>query len=141
MNMSDLIKRTQKAKALAGDPSLPKWQRLSQGLQALSGLELSAIPDDARENFEADLAGVDRVLSRYPLDTEADYQSIVDADLQTMLNMLDTATARVIAAELDRIVANFAAAKSRLPVDAIKEAREHRSRCPANCRLTCSATR
>lgn len=33
--MSDLIHRAQKAKVLAGDPSLPKWQRLCQGLPSI----------------------------------------------------------------------------------------------------------
>ena len=43
--MSDLIQRAQKAKSLIGDPLLPKWQRLSQALQAFAGLERSAIVD------------------------------------------------------------------------------------------------
>ena len=47
--MSDLIERAQKAKRLASDPLLPKWQRLSQGLQAFSGLELTRIADDVIE--------------------------------------------------------------------------------------------
>jgi len=72
--MSDLIHRSQKAKTLASDPPLPKWKRLSQGLQAFSGLELTGIPEDVRERFEADLVGVNRVLAQYPLETEEDYR-------------------------------------------------------------------
>ena len=124
--MSDLIQRAQKAKMLASDPSLPKWQRLSQGLQAFSGLELTAIPDDVSERFEADLAGVNRVLAQYPLETVEDYQSISDADLQQMLDIVDMAASRAIAAELDRIVAELDAGVKKLPVEAIREAREHR---------------
>jgi hypothetical protein len=124
--MSDLVHRAQQAKRLGGDPSLPKWQRLCQGLEALSGLELSAIPDDVRQEFEADLVGVNRVLAQYTLAEEEDYQSISDADLDKMLDILDMAATRGIAAELSRIVADLDEAGNRLPTKAIEEAREHR---------------
>ena len=124
--MSDLIHRAQKAKILAGDPSLPKWQRLGQGLQAFSGLELSALTDDVAEQFEADLASVNQMLERYPLVEVEDYQSISDADLKQMLDTLDTAATRAIDAELDRIVAELDEGLKKLPVGAIREAREHR---------------
>ena len=124
--MSDLIHRAQKAKALAKDLSLPKWRRLNQGLQALSGLELSAMPDGAREEFEADLIVVNHVLADYQLDEHEDYQCIRDSDLDTMLDALDAATSGMIAAELDRIVADLDSAGRRLPVKSIEEAREHR---------------
>jgi len=124
--MSDLIHRSQKAKTLASDPPLPKWKRLSQGLQAFSGLELTGIPEDVRERFEADLVGVNRVLAQYPLETEEDYQIISDDDLQRMLEIVDAAASRAIAAELGRIVANLDAGIKKLPEEAIREVREHR---------------
>ena len=124
--MSDLIRRAKKAKTLVGDSSLPKWQRLSQGLHAFAGLELTGIPEHTREGFEADLVAVNRELSRYPLETEEDYQIISDADLQLMLDLVDVAASRAIAAELDRIVNEFDAGDNKLPVDTIQEVREHR---------------
>lgn len=125
--MSDLIQRAQKAKMLAGDLSLPKWQRLSQGLQAFSGLELTGLLDNVREPLEANLARVNQVLARYPLEGKEDYQIIGDDDLQQMLDMVDVAASRAIAAELDRIVNSLDAGVTKLPVEAIREAREHRA--------------
>jgi hypothetical protein len=124
--MSDLIERAQKAETLTGNPSLPKWQRLHLALQAFSGLQLSAIPNGVEEQFEADLARVNRVLARYPIEAEEDYQSISDADLQQMLDTVDVAASRVIAAELDRLVASLNSGEEKLPVEAIAEVREHR---------------
>jgi len=124
--MSDLLQRAQKARILASDPLLPKWQRLSQGLQAFSGLELTGIPDEVREPWEASLVSVNRVLAPYALGTVEDYQVISDVDLQQMLNIVDVAASTAIAAELDRIVAGLDAGVEKLPVEAIREAREHR---------------
>lgn len=124
--MSDLIRRAHKAKLLAGDPLLPKWQRMSQVLQAFSGLELTRIPKDVRGPLEANLASVNGMLARYPLETVEDYQIIRDADLERMLDLVDLAASRAMAAELDRIVAGLHAGVEKLPVEAIREAREHR---------------
>ena len=124
--MSDLLHRAQKARMLAGDPLSPKWQRLSQALQAFAGLVLTGLSDDVREPLEADLAFVNRVLAQYPLNTVEDYQIISDVDLQQMLNFADVAASRAIAAELDRIVAALDAGVEMLPVEAIRETREHR---------------
>jgi hypothetical protein len=124
--MSDLIQRAQKAKILAANPSVPKWQRLHQGLQAFSGLQLSELPEAVEEQLEADLARVNRVLAQYPIETEEDYEDISDADLQQMLDTVDMAASRGIAAELDRIVDELDAGEERLPVEAIAEVREHR---------------
>jgi len=124
--MSDLLRRAQQVQALAGDPSLPKWQRLSQALQALSGLDFTGIPREVRERFEADLGGVNRVLGRYALEKVEDYESISDIDLQRMLEMVNSATSWAVASELDRIVAGLDAGVKKLPVEAIQEAREHR---------------
>jgi hypothetical protein len=124
--MSDLLQRARKAKTVASDPSSPKWRRLSQGLQAFSGLELTRIRDDVSERLEADLVRVNRVLGQYTVETVEDYQSISDVDLQHMLNIVDAASSRTIAAELDRIVADLDAGVKTLPLDALREAREHR---------------
>lgn len=105
--MADVIYKARKARILAKDLSLPKWQWLLQGLQAFSGLELSANADHVAEKFEADLAGLQWVLARYSLAEEDGNQNIDDADLQQMLDTLDMAAAHAMAGELDRIVADL----------------------------------
>ena len=124
--MSDLIHRSQKVKMLIADPSLPKWQRLDRGLEALSGLELSDLPEDVTQPLEAHLVSINQVLARYTLDVADDYQTIAEVDLNRMLDTLDRATAQAIAAELDRIVAELDEGHNKLPEQALREAREHR---------------
>jgi hypothetical protein len=63
--MSDLIKRAQKARISAADPSLPKWRRLLEAFNAFSGLELTDLTDQVRESLEADLVRVNQVLDEY----------------------------------------------------------------------------
>ena len=114
--MSDLIHRARKAKKLVGDSSLPKWQRLPQGLQAFSGLELTGLLRKTREQLEADIASVNGIMSQYPLETDEDYEVISDADLQQALNLVDIAASSAIAAELDRIVGELDDGVEKLPV-------------------------
>ncbi len=79
-----------------------------------------------RERLESDLAGVNRVLTQYELEKDEDYQTINDADLGQVLDIIDGAAARAIAAELDRIVGELDAGVKKLPVEAIREAQQHR---------------
>ena len=124
--MSDLIHRAQNARKQIADSSLPKWQRLMQGLEAFSGLELTELPEETCKQLETKLAAVNGILSQYQLETNEDYENISDADLQEALDIVDLAASNAIAAELDRIVAELDAADNKLPVDAILEVREHR---------------
>lgn len=124
--MSDLINRLQKAKTLANDLSLPKWQRPKRALEAFSGVDLSEFCDDVREQFESDLAGVNQVLARCSLKEGDDFRSISEVDLQQILDLVDRAASNAIEAELDRIVRELDAGVKKLPVEAILETREHR---------------
>ena len=124
--MSDLIHRAQNAQRRITDSSLPKWQRLMQGLEAFSGLELTELPEETCKQLETKLAVVNGILSPYQLETNEDYENISDADLQQALQLVDVAASNAIAAELDRIVDELDAADNKLPVDAIREVREHR---------------
>ena len=126
IDMSDLIRRAQQSRLLIHDPRLPKWQRVLQGLQAYSGLELTGMDEDVRGALETNLVDVNRVLGRYPLETDEDYQKISPEDLQQLLDILDETALEAIAGELDRIVAELDAGVEKLPVKAIREAREHR---------------
>jgi hypothetical protein len=124
--MSDLLERVRKSKTLASDGSMPKATRLSHGLRALSETNLTAMPRALREPFEANLARINHVLDGYELETFEDYAIIDDADLDRMLTLLVEATGRVIDVELDRIVGALDTAGHKLPVAAIREARQHR---------------
>ena len=124
--MSDLLCRIENVKALVSDLSLPQWQRLLQGFQALSALDPNAISDEVHVRFEADVADVNRVLARYALEAAEDYRTISESDLQEMLDSIDDAVSRTMAAELDRLVDALSEGVRKLPVEAIREAREHR---------------
>lgn len=123
--MSELICRAEKARVLAGDPGLPKWDRLHQALAAFSGLRLDNLPDWAREEIETTFALVNRILATYPLEEAEDYQIISDADLNEMLGIVDLAAARLIDGELERIIDELDADLGKLPVATIREVRKH----------------
>jgi hypothetical protein len=122
--MSDLICRSQEA--LTVDLSLPKWQRLESMLEVFSGLQLSDLDDDVRDEFEEGIARVNQVLSRYELEASDDYQSLSEADLDEALAAVTGAATRAIDNELSRIVLDLDGESGKLPVAAIEEARQHR---------------
>ena len=124
--MSDLIQRAIQAQEEIGNSSLPKWRRMLNGLREFSGLELGELDDDVRTQLEADLVGVNVILEHYPLEIDEDYRAISDEDLDELCQIVENAASRAITAELDRIVAGIDADSNVLPVEAIREARQHR---------------
>ena len=97
--MSDLVQRFQDVKSIVNDESLPKWRRATQALQALSGLELSALPIDVRTTLETSLVAVNQVLARYRLETLEDYEQMKDQDLQEILDNLGAPVSRHLQAK------------------------------------------
>lgn len=124
--MSQLIRQAQRVEALAADSSQPKWYRLCQAVEALDRWDVARVPASGRKRLNAGRVKVGRILGRYALRTEQDYQKIEDPDLDRALEIIKAAASYVIAAELDRIVAELDAGIGRLPVKAIREVREHR---------------
>lgn len=124
--MSELLRRVEKARRLAGDLTLPKHQRLWQGLESFSGLEITDIDGAVWEPLEAALAQVNSLFADYDLEDVDDPQSMDEADVELGLGILQAAASSAIEGELDRIVAELAEATRKLPVDTIREAREHR---------------
>ena len=91
---------------------------IARALQTFAGLELAGIATDDWAELEAILAEANQVLSRYTIESEADYQRFNDDDLQVVLDLVDQATSLGIAVELDRIVTGLDVAPGKLPVDA-----------------------
>ncbi len=85
--MSDLLQRARKARTLANDPSLMKWERATRALEAFGGLELNGLSRETRATLEAYLVELNRVLEKYPQATE-DYQCVADGDLQWILDII-----------------------------------------------------
>jgi uncharacterized protein DUF1186/SEC-C motif-containing protein len=126
IGMSDLILRAQQALRGLNDPTLPKWQRLFQGLKAYSGLVLTGLDEEIQKRLEAGIAGVNHMLAEYDLVVDEDYQNIDLADLDEMHGRIDQTSAQVIDLELERILAGLDAGAWELPKEAIQETREHR---------------
>jgi hypothetical protein len=68
-SISDLFRRSQKAKAIAEDQSMKKWQQAAQTFQSFSELELTGLPQDVRTDLEADFIALNRILAKYPIQT------------------------------------------------------------------------
>jgi hypothetical protein len=125
--MSELLRRAQNAKRLTSDVSLPKHESLRQGLESFSGLQITGIAQAVWEPMETALAAINGLFDGSDFGDDDDLQRMSEADLQRGLEILQAAASRAIEAELDRIVAEFSEAGRRLPVEAIREAREHRN--------------
>jgi hypothetical protein len=63
--MSDLLLRARKARAVANEPSLPKWERAMLALKAFGGLDLNGLSREVRDTLEQHLVEVNRVLDKY----------------------------------------------------------------------------
>lgn len=123
--MSDLLRRAQNAKRLVDDVSLPKHEGLRQSLQSFSGLQINGIAPEVGEPLEAALVEFNRLFDGDDLEVD-DLRQLDEADVQRGLEVLQVAASRAIEAELDRVVAELAKGEQKLPVAAIREAREHK---------------
>jgi hypothetical protein len=124
--MSELLNRAREIQELLEDPSLPMENRLHDGLEVLTGLDVTALSRDVRIHLESSFAKLGRTLERYFGGLGDGYQSMDEKDLLKMLAVLSEVTSRIVSVELDRIVARLDAAKNKIPVDAILAARKHR---------------
>jgi hypothetical protein len=124
--MSDLIHDAQRAKALLGDVSLPKSERLSRALQASSELIAADLADEERKEFESAVAMLTAVLDCASAETAEDDQRINDAEVQQALDLVDDTASQAIKAEMARIVVELAEGVDELPEATIREVREHR---------------
>ncbi len=124
--MSERIVLLQKVQELLDDPGLPPWQRLARSVPLLARADLPGLSSSARKRVDRELARIHDLLKQYPLESEEDYRRIAPEHLQTMLQSAEAVAVQVIQAELDRIVAELDRDDDKLPVSAIKEARQHR---------------
>jgi hypothetical protein len=97
--MTDLMQRAREMKSIIDNAALSKGSRATQALQALSGLHLTGLPPDVRAALETNLVAVDRILQSYRLETDDDYEQMDDADLQKVLEILDSLVSRIVPAD------------------------------------------
>jgi hypothetical protein len=147
--MTDLYRRAEEARRAALDQSLPKWLRLSNALDAFSGLVLTDLSPRMREPLDKCFRSVNQVLQRYSWEPDQDLDQLSDADAQRALGMIKTLTHRILidsqladaAPEprsgamaapseevLELILAELDLGYRWLPVEAIRGARTHRDR-------------
>ncbi|HQU45463.1 MAG TPA: DUF1186 domain-containing protein, partial [Pirellulales bacterium] len=123
--MRDLIEQAGQLKAVIGDASPPKYQRLTRVVEAFSEL-LRADLDEGTEELLTGLTGVREELARYSPPQEGDDQSFSEADLRRLLDLADEAASLAIQAGLAHILAELEVGVHRLPEEAIRQARKHR---------------
>lgn len=124
--VNGLIERARAAKARLDDSSLPNWRRLPESLSALSGLELSRLSQDAKAKLEEQLVDINEITGRYTIETDEDYECISENDLDELLARIEVATTGIIDDALEQIIGGLAGGTSKLPVEAILAARQHR---------------
>ena len=123
--MSDIIAKAQRSSEITQTNSLKPSQRVGPALESLSGLMLSDLNSPVNEEIEAQLVVVNQILSMYEITDESDYEKLSDSDAQDALSRIGEVNQLCIDAEAGRVMHEFETAGRKLPVDAIKEVRQH----------------
>ncbi len=124
--MSDIIIKAQRSLSVTEVHSRAPWQRAYQSLEALSGLTLSDLNDEARGGIEAQLVAINQSLANRAIELESDYQSLTDAECEEILLRIRKVNQLCFDSEAERVLGELDTTGRKIPVAAIKEVREHR---------------
>lgn len=125
-SMSDIIRKAQRSSEITQVGSLTPSERVWSALEALSGLTLSELNASAKEAVEAELAAINQIIGEYAGTAEAHDAELAESDAIDILSRLDRVSQLCIESESDRVMRELGTAGHKLPVEAIKEVREHR---------------
>lgn len=123
--MSEIIANAQRSSEITQTNSLKPLQRVGPALESLSGLMLSDLNRPVKEEVEALLVVVNQILSVYEITDQAGYEKLSDSDAQNVLSRIGEVNQLCIDAEAGRVMHELETAGRKLPVDAIKEVRQH----------------
>ncbi len=124
--MSEIISQAQRSATIVANTSMEPWERVWQGLKALSGIAISNLSKSAREIVESELAQVNRITSDYDLEVSDDYEAIGDADITEALQRIGTVTNALIDSEVERVMTGLREATGKIPRVEIAEVRQHK---------------
>ncbi len=124
--MSDLIQRASQALSLLSDSSLAKHLRIERAMQSFSGLVLSDLDRDIRDELEHNLGGVMAVTQATDFEESESLECIEEADLDRCSDLLREASQDAIEAECERLIQELDQAEGKLPVQTILSIRQHR---------------
>ncbi len=124
--MSDLIRRAKQAQSALNNGSLAKHVRIEQAVQCFSGLMLSDLDEEIRDQLTSTLAGWMAVTAPYDFKEGESLERMQDSDLDRCLGIIHIAARDAIEAECQRLIAELDQTENVLPVAAITSIREHR---------------
>jgi hypothetical protein len=82
---ADWQRRAEQARTLCDDPAIPLWKKAHLVGSAYQDVQLDGLKSRNRRRLFADLAGLNQILTRYPIETFDDYQLIAEEDLRTIV--------------------------------------------------------
>ena len=83
---ADWAKRAAQVQAIFDDPAIPLWEKAHQVGRAYQDVQLDGLKSKHRRRMFADLAKLNQILARYPIETFDDYQLIAEADLKAIVD-------------------------------------------------------
>ena len=81
----DWAERAAQVRALINDPTIPLWQKAHRVGSAYQDVQLDGLKSKHRRRMFADLARLNQILARYPIETFDDYRHIAEEDLRTII--------------------------------------------------------
>jgi hypothetical protein len=82
---ADWQRRAAQVRALCEDPAIPLWKKAHLVGSAYQDVQLDGLKSKHRRRLFADLARLNQILARYPIETLDDYQLIAEEDLRTIV--------------------------------------------------------
>lgn len=82
---SDWQRRAEQVRALCDDPTIPLWKKAHLVGSAYQDVQLDGLKSKHRRRLFADLAKLNQILARYPIQTFDDYQLVAEEDLRAIV--------------------------------------------------------
>jgi hypothetical protein len=83
---ADWAQRAAQVQAVCDDPAIPLWEKAHRVGRAYQDVQLDGLKSKHRRRLFAELAALNQILARYPIETFDDYQLIAEDDLKTIVN-------------------------------------------------------
>lgn len=82
---ADWQQRAERVRALCADPTIPLWKKAHLVGCAYQDVRLDGLKSKHRRRIVAELAKLNQLLARYPIETADDYQLIAEEDLRAIV--------------------------------------------------------
>lgn len=124
--MYQVLKPLSDAADILRDSTKPEWKRFAQWMDASTKLDLGQLRPFIVDHFKQQMAKIDRILAKYQLESDEDYQNIRENDLLELLVLMVSSTHGAIASVTNAMIKDMDKHTVTIPVETIQAIREYR---------------